>query len=191
MVPKPSLQKPLSQTDFLLTYKMTQGSCIPFFIQPVRTEDSRAGCGPQGKPKKCWKKILSVRHPLSCTKIDGDTSTEDDVGCLVRNPARLGWRIVWSLNFRDAVKMSSSVKKVTSSLRIICALPNMTPYTMHFYATFLSELKQQLLMWYHTLFIQLNYMFSNWTLPIYPYFLSISSPNMLIATNFNFNFINF
>jgi hypothetical protein len=34
---KPFLQKPLSQTDFLLPHKMTQGSCNPFFIQPVRS----------------------------------------------------------------------------------------------------------------------------------------------------------
>ena len=71
----PSSQKPSPPEKglFVTQQNYQQGQCIVF--QRVRS-GPQAAVSRRAKPKKCLKKILSGRQALSCSKIDGDASTE-------------------------------------------------------------------------------------------------------------------
>ena len=83
----PSLQKPSPPEKETFCYQTKLPTRLVYRFQAVRSgrQKSRGA-----KPKKCLKKILSSRQALSCSKIDGDASTEwicqNSSGLLLPNP---------------------------------------------------------------------------------------------------------
>ena len=137
----PSLQKPSPPEKETFCYQTKLPTRLVYRFQAVRSgrQKSRGA-----KPKKCLKKILSSRQALSCSKIDGDASTEwicqNSSGLLLPNPSNPPPS--WKLKFDLFIKLQCCDKTVG----LISSTNLQTLNCVHSLRWILSELKQSVLM---------------------------------------------